>query len=161
YYEDAGTAAQAAWITPPDGGAFDAGVSWQAAAVPENTHVRWRARAFDGNATNGYSPWSNFFNFVVSTVNDPPTAPVITKPADGRLDDHDVDLDPGPGAGPAVLRARLGPRPRGRAEPVQQRGELHGQGRRAADCGGARLAVRGQVRRSAPRRATADDLGYA
>lgn len=84
YYEDAGMAAQAAWITP-DGGAVDAGVLWQATTVPENTHVKWRARAFDGNAANGYSPWSGYFNYVVSTVNDPPGAPVIVKPAEGDV----------------------------------------------------------------------------
>ncbi len=83
YGDDAGIPAQTAWITP-DGGSPDGGtVGWTVTTIPEDTHCRWRARAVDGNTTNGYSPWSGFFSFVMSTVNDPPPAPAIVKPADG------------------------------------------------------------------------------
>ncbi len=85
YSADAGVADQTAWLTPDAGSGDGGAVLWNVTAIPENTHARWRVRAFDGNATNGYSPWSAFGNFVVSTVNDPPPAPVILKPTEGEV----------------------------------------------------------------------------
>jgi hypothetical protein len=70
WFADAGTA-------PPE-------VALAAAALPENARVSWRVRAFDGNAANGYSPWTAPWTFFVDSINDPPPAPVLTKPADGE-----------------------------------------------------------------------------
>ncbi|MCA9666039.1 MAG: carboxypeptidase regulatory-like domain-containing protein [Myxococcales bacterium] len=55
--------------------------SYTLATVPENTIVLWRVRANDGQTT---SPWSEFAKFVVSSSNDPPTAPELLKPTDGE-----------------------------------------------------------------------------
>ena len=92
YYgdSDAGLAAQSATAVGRDGGWNpDAGgpaptVALTAAAIPENSRVTWRARAFDGTAANGHSPWSPLASFVVDVMNDPPLAPVLEKPADGE-----------------------------------------------------------------------------
>lgn len=54
--------------------------SWTSAELSENAVVSWRARAFDGNAQNGYSPWSEWETFVVNATNEPPEAPEILKP---------------------------------------------------------------------------------
>ena len=45
--------------------------------LEENARVSWRARAFDGSDYSAWSDWSQFF---VDAVNDPPQAPVIVKP---------------------------------------------------------------------------------
>jgi len=50
--------------------------------LKENSWFFFRARANDGNATAGYSPWSSFSAFFVDSKNDPPTAPLLVKPAD-------------------------------------------------------------------------------
>ena len=50
--------------------------------LKENTWFFFRARANDGNTTAGYSPWSSFSAFFVDSANDPPTAPLLVKPAD-------------------------------------------------------------------------------
>jgi MYXO-CTERM domain-containing protein len=50
--------------------------------LKENSWFFFRARANDGNATAGYSPWSSFSAFFVDSQNDPPTAPLLVKPAD-------------------------------------------------------------------------------
>lgn len=50
-------------------------------AIPENTTVSWRARAFDGA---DYSAWSAWSVFTVDAANDPPDAPTIVKPTDGQ-----------------------------------------------------------------------------
>lgn len=55
------------------------------APIPENTVVSWRVRAFDGNAENGYSPWTDWEIFMVDTVNLPPSAPQIAKPQENEL----------------------------------------------------------------------------
>jgi hypothetical protein len=54
--------------------------SWTSADLTENAVVHWRARAFDGNAQNGYSPWSEWETFVVDTTNEAPEAPQVLKP---------------------------------------------------------------------------------
>ncbi|MFU8805275.1 MAG: MYXO-CTERM sorting domain-containing protein, partial [Bradymonadaceae bacterium] len=54
--------------------------TWTTGAITENARVSWRARAFDGDVDNGYSPWSEWETFMVDTVNDPPPAPEILKP---------------------------------------------------------------------------------
>lgn len=89
WYGDAGAPVQTGNVVGVDGGwKPDAGapptVDFTAAAIPENTVVRWRARAFDGTAANGHSPWSAYEWFVVDVMNDPPLAPVLDKPADGE-----------------------------------------------------------------------------
>jgi hypothetical protein len=47
--------------------------------LTENQTYYWRARAYDGKL---YGPWMNTASFRVNTVNDLPTAPVPTTPAD-------------------------------------------------------------------------------
>ncbi len=85
---DAGTPAQVGRVAgvdggvDPDGGVFGV-VSFTAASLPENARVTWRARAFDGTMANGYSPWSEPWQVVIDTVNEPPLAPYLSKPADG------------------------------------------------------------------------------
>jgi MYXO-CTERM domain-containing protein len=69
-----------------DGGVDGGPTSWTVGTpIPEDSWVNWRARAFDGNATNGYSPWTDPWIFYVNVIDEPPTAPVFTKPADGDL----------------------------------------------------------------------------
>lgn len=88
-WADGGT--QSGSVAGLDGGWFaDAGtpapqVAFDAAALPENSLVSWRVRAFDGNAANGYSPWTAPWTFFVDALNDPPGAPVLTKPTDGEV----------------------------------------------------------------------------
>ena len=53
--------------------------------LKENKWFFWRARANDGNASAGYSTWSAFSAFFVDTKNDPPTAPLLVKPADKSI----------------------------------------------------------------------------
>jgi len=92
YYgpDDGGMAVQTGVVVGRDGGWLpDAGgpaatVAFTPMVIPENTHVRWRARAFDGTAANGHSTWSPFATFVVDVSNDPPGAPVLEKPTDGE-----------------------------------------------------------------------------
>ncbi len=48
--------------------------------LQENAWYFWRARAYDNKL---YGPWMPAASFRVNTVNDPPTAPVATSPADG------------------------------------------------------------------------------
>ncbi len=57
---------------------------WLTGEITENALVYWRARAFDGNAQNGYSPWSDWETFRVDTVNEPPAAPEVVKPTEGE-----------------------------------------------------------------------------
>lgn len=55
--------------------------SWQLPiTLQENATYYWRARAFDGRL---YGPWLTPATFRVNTVNDPPTAPSVSSPADG------------------------------------------------------------------------------
>ncbi|MBL8956354.1 MAG: carboxypeptidase regulatory-like domain-containing protein [Myxococcaceae bacterium] len=90
YGGDGGTPAETGTVVGRDGGWLpDAGgpaatVSFITSVIPENTHVRWRARAFDGTASNGHSAWSPMVGFVIDAMNDPPAAPVLEKPADGE-----------------------------------------------------------------------------
>ncbi len=49
-------------------------------ALEENRTYFWRVRAFDGSLASGWTQASSFF---VNTVNDAPTAPVLSVPADG------------------------------------------------------------------------------
>ncbi len=58
--------------------------SWTTADLDENATISWRARAFDGNAQNGYSPWSDWETFMVDTVNEAPSVPKILKPTAGQ-----------------------------------------------------------------------------
>ncbi len=58
-----------------------------AVALSENQTYYWRTRAYDGKL---YGPWMSIdsaqdrpASFRVNTVNDPPTAPIPTSPADG------------------------------------------------------------------------------
>lgn len=48
--------------------------------LTENQTYYWRARAYDGRL---YGPWMALASFRVNTINDPPTAPTISSPADG------------------------------------------------------------------------------
>ncbi len=81
YYGQATTPAQT--LTTPQG---TGGQTTKAAgAIPENTHVRWRARAYDGNANNGYSPWTMEWTFFVDQQNDAPSAPVLVKPEEQEV----------------------------------------------------------------------------
>ncbi|MDY6989263.1 MAG: Ig-like domain-containing protein [Thermodesulfobacteriota bacterium] len=68
----------------------------------ENTSYYWRSRA---TAVTEFSPWMNLATFFVSAVNDAPSAPNISQPADGSEVDtlrpvlavtnaSDPDLDP-------------------------------------------------------------------
>jgi hypothetical protein len=94
-YGDAGLAAdggvlpsQAASVVGTDGGWIDDGgvppiVTYIATPIPENARVHWRVRAYDGHPANGHSPWSPYASFLVDQMNDPPLAPVITKPMNG------------------------------------------------------------------------------
>ena len=52
--------------------------------MPENTWIFWRARANDGKAKSNYSAWTPYFAFLVNTLNEPPTTPVLIKPSDGE-----------------------------------------------------------------------------
>ena len=55
--------------------------SWQAPQeLTENVRYFWRARAFDGKL---YGEWMSAVAFRVNAVEDPPSAPVPTSPADG------------------------------------------------------------------------------
>ncbi len=87
YGPDAGMPAQSASIVGIDGGWITGPpaptVTMTATTIAENTRVQWRVRAYDGHPSNGYSPWSAYANFIVDLMNDPPLAPVITKPLDG------------------------------------------------------------------------------
>lgn len=79
--------AQSGTVAGLDGGwRFDAGappeVHYAASAIPENSLVTWRVRAFDGTAMNGYSLWSEEWTFFVDSINDPPGTPVLNKPLD-------------------------------------------------------------------------------
>lgn len=59
-------------------------VTFTTPLLPENAQVRWRARSFDGTASNGHSPWTNVWTFFVDSSNDAPTMPVLTKPTNGE-----------------------------------------------------------------------------
>jgi hypothetical protein len=89
-YGDGGTLGQTGSVVGvtggwnPDGGQPPPMVYFDAGAIPENSWVSWRARAFDGNLANGYSPWTNPWTFFVDSINDPPTTPVLNKPMDGE-----------------------------------------------------------------------------
>ena len=76
YYDGTdGAAAQTQTVSEGAGGQ----TSWTVAAnIPENTRVYWRVRASDGNG--GFSPWSEFAEFLVDSANDPPETPILTKP---------------------------------------------------------------------------------
>ncbi|PNU20357.1 hypothetical protein C2E25_08005 [Geothermobacter hydrogeniphilus] len=49
-------------------------------ALSENQTYFWRARAYDGQL---YGPWMALSSFRVNTINDPPSAPNVSSPADG------------------------------------------------------------------------------
>jgi MYXO-CTERM domain-containing protein len=90
YFNDGGVPARTGTAVGHLGGWDpDAGpaptLQWQTNGIPENTRAHWRVRAFDGDGTNGYSPWTAFANFMVDVMNDPPTAPFLTKPASGEM----------------------------------------------------------------------------
>ncbi len=51
-------------------------------ALVENQTYYWRGRAFDGKL---YSPWMVPASFRVNTINDPPSAPTITSPANATF----------------------------------------------------------------------------
>jgi hypothetical protein len=56
--------------------------SWQVpVTLTENATYYWRARAYDGKL---YGSWMVAASFRVNTVNDPPTAPIPTSPAEGQ-----------------------------------------------------------------------------
>ncbi len=58
-----------------------AATSWTVAApLTENHSYSWRTRAYDGRL---YGPWMTPATFRVNTVNDPPTAPTVSSPAEG------------------------------------------------------------------------------
>lgn len=59
-------------------------VTYTALTLPENAWVRWRARAYDGTASNGHSPWTGTWTFFVDGLNDPPSTPSLTKPLVGE-----------------------------------------------------------------------------
>ena len=52
--------------------------------MPENTWIFWRARANDGQAKSNYSAWTPYFAFLVNTLNEAPSTPVLLKPSDGE-----------------------------------------------------------------------------
>lgn len=62
----------------------DTTTEWQVDTLTENAFVFWRARAFDGDVTTGYSPWTTWQSFRVDAVNDPPGVPEILKPTNGE-----------------------------------------------------------------------------
>ncbi len=53
---------------------------WQVIGLPDNTWFTWRARAWDNQADNPYSAWTEPWRFLVDLENEPPTAPVMLKP---------------------------------------------------------------------------------
>ena len=52
--------------------------------MPENTWIFWRARANDGNPSANYSPWTQYFAFLVNTTNEAPSTPNLIKPANNE-----------------------------------------------------------------------------
>jgi len=56
--------------------------SWETPFVPDATDVSWRARTYDGDL---YSGWTELETFLVATFNDPPSVPVLEKPALGEV----------------------------------------------------------------------------
>lgn len=70
------------WLA--DAGTPGPEVTYTVTPLPENAWVRWRARAYDGTASNGHSPWTNAWTFFIDALNDPPTTPSLTKPLDGE-----------------------------------------------------------------------------
>jgi len=60
--------------------------SWEVDTdLVENAVYRWRVRAKDDEQDmNTWSAWSNFFTFFVNTANEPPTAPSLNSPQDGK-----------------------------------------------------------------------------
>ncbi|MBX5480996.1 MAG: carboxypeptidase regulatory-like domain-containing protein [Myxococcaceae bacterium] len=80
YYGDATTPAQTGSVPEGMGGQ----TTWVPDPIPENTHVRWRVRAFDGQTDSPYSMWTGEWTFFVDTRNDPPEAPVFLKPDDSE-----------------------------------------------------------------------------
>ena len=58
------------------------------APLLENQTVYWRARANDGHLNdNCCSPWTDSWNLLVDTGNDPPAVPLMIKPADNEVVD--------------------------------------------------------------------------
>ncbi len=55
--------------------------AWTTPVLADDTTACWRARAYDDH-DNGHSLWSEQRCFAVDTVNTPPAAPVLTKPAE-------------------------------------------------------------------------------
>ncbi len=59
--------------------------SWQVSvSLQENARYFWQARANDGRL---YGPWMTLASFRVNTVNDSPTAPTLSSPANGGMVD--------------------------------------------------------------------------
>ena len=79
---DGGMGGQTGSVVAADGGMDPVG--WQTAPLAENGRFSWRVRAFDGNATNGYSMWTGLWHFFVNQQNDPPATPEIVKPLEGE-----------------------------------------------------------------------------
>ena len=73
-----GTPLQVKTVTEGTGGKTTLALT----GLKENNWFFWKARANDGNTNAGYSLWSAFSAFFVDTKNDPPTAPLLVKPAD-------------------------------------------------------------------------------
>ncbi len=81
YYGDATDPAQTQLVMEGAGGS----TSFTPSALPENTIVRWRVRAYDGHADAPYSPWSMPWTVFVDVQNDPPSAPQLVKPAEAEV----------------------------------------------------------------------------
>ena len=47
---------------------------------PEDTPLFWRVRATDNQVENAFSPWSDFWDFTVSLIDDPPIKTTLIKP---------------------------------------------------------------------------------
>ncbi len=81
YYGDAQNPAQTQRVPEGAGGS----TTFTPAAVPENTVVRWRVRAFDGQVDSPYSPWTTEWTFFVDVQNEAPGAPVLLKPDEAEV----------------------------------------------------------------------------
>lgn len=77
-YADSGLTSLVAATEIPETAGMTAWTS--SAALAENRTYYWRCRANDGSL---YGTWTDAAPFRVNTVNDPPTAPALSTPADG------------------------------------------------------------------------------
>lgn len=77
-YSDSGLANLVLSATTPE---TTGATTWTVPApLTENQTYSWRARAYDGRL---YGPWMTPATFRVNTINDPPTAPTVSSPAEG------------------------------------------------------------------------------